>query len=90
MEPRLIVYILSVALLLTGSVATLAAQSDRFVGFHELPPFVCERVELVPADRSAIGAGPGGSERGTPGDVRVPGHRSAICSRAAPGWQPLT
>lgn len=55
MEPRLILYSVAVLLLVAGSFSTMADQSTRFVGAHEIPPFVLERVELTPgvaAERS--------------------------------------
>lgn len=88
METRLMVYILSVALLIAASVTAIANQSGSFVGVHEIPPFVCERVELVPsltADPSASGVGPSKSERITPADLVVPGSRNSICARNAGG-----
>lgn len=48
MKPRLIVYFVAVLLLVAGSFTALADQSAKFVGAHELPPFVLERVELTP------------------------------------------
>ncbi len=48
MEPRLIVYVLTVLALVAGSFGAMADQSAKFVGAHELPPFVLERVELTP------------------------------------------
>src|SRR5512145_2379497 len=59
-EARLIAYVLGVVLVVGASLAAIANQSDHFVGVHEVPPFVCDRVELVPglaADRSAGGVG---------------------------------
>jgi hypothetical protein len=51
---RLIAYSLGVLLLVATSLGIMANQSETFVGVHEVPPFVCDRVELVPglaADR---------------------------------------
>ncbi len=54
MEFRLILYVVAVLALVAGSFAAMADQSAKFVGTHEIPPFVLERVELTPgvaADR---------------------------------------
>ena len=48
MEPRLILYVLAVLSLVAGSFTAMADQSAKFVGAHELPAFVLERVELTP------------------------------------------
>ena len=48
MESRLILYIVAVLLLVAGSFTAMADQSVKFVGAHEIPPFVLERVELTP------------------------------------------
>ncbi|MGH8696337.1 MAG: hypothetical protein ACREVS_07675 [Burkholderiales bacterium] len=88
METRLMVYILGVAFLIAASLAAMANQSGKLVGVHEVPPFVCDRVELVPsltADRSAGGVGPSRSERVTPDDFLVPGSRDSICALDAGG-----
>jgi hypothetical protein len=53
MEYRLILYILAVLALVAGSFTAMADQSDKFVGAHELPPFVLERVELTPGVAAA-------------------------------------
>jgi hypothetical protein len=47
-NPRLILYSLAVVLIVTGSLTAMADQSAKFVGAHEVPPFVLERVELTP------------------------------------------
>lgn len=88
MQTRLILHVLGVALLLAASVGTMASQSDRFVGVYEVPPFVCDRVELVPGwglELSRGDAGTGGSGWGALDDGPVPGGRSAICARSAGG-----
>ena len=85
-EARLIAYVLGVVLVAGASLVAIANQSDRFVGIHEVPPFVCERVELVTslaADRSAGGVGRAGGERITPDDLPVPGAHNPICARGA-------
>jgi hypothetical protein len=86
MEARLIAYVVGVALSIAASFAAIASQSDKFVGVHEVPPFVCDRVELV-ADltvgRSGGGVGAGGRERVRPDGVRVPGSCNAICAHGA-------
>jgi hypothetical protein len=63
-------YVFGVALLVAISVGTVASQSDRFVGVHELPPFVCDRVELVA----------GRSDWVVPQEVPTPGGNT-ICTR---------
>jgi hypothetical protein len=47
-QGRAIVYVLGVALMTTASFATMANERDRLFGAHEVPSFVCDRVELVP------------------------------------------
>lgn len=84
MHARLTVSVLAVALLIATSLASIASQSDHFVGVHEVPPFVCDRVELVAGlafDRTAAGVGRGGGERVAPGVATLPGARDSICSR---------
>ena len=78
-----ILYVLGVALLATSASVT-ANQSDPYVGVHEIPSFICDRVELVPdmavdCRRGELGAG--GSGWGGPDDAPVRGSRSAICGR---------
>ena len=46
MEPRLILYLAAVVILVVASVTAMADQSGRLVGVHEIPPFVLDRVEL--------------------------------------------
>ena len=46
---RLIARALAVTLLVVSPVCSMAGQGDRFVGAHEVPPFVCERVEFAHA-----------------------------------------
>ena len=46
-QARLIARVLGVTLLVVASVSSIASQNDRFLGAHEVPPFVCDRVELV-------------------------------------------
>jgi hypothetical protein len=48
-QARLIARVLGVTLLVVASVCSMASQGDRFAGPHELPPFVCDRVELAHA-----------------------------------------
>jgi hypothetical protein len=48
MEFRLILYVVTVLALVAGSFTAMADQSAKFVGAHEIPPFVRERVELTP------------------------------------------
>lgn len=85
-EARLIAYVLGVVLVVGASFAAIANQSDHFVGVHEVPPFVCDRVELVPglaANRSAGGVGRLGGERAAPDDIPFPGGPKPICIRGA-------
>jgi hypothetical protein len=57
MEPRLVFHILGVVTLVAASLAAMADQSSRLVGVHEIPPFVTERVEIVPkADHPVLDA----------------------------------
>jgi hypothetical protein len=67
MEPRLILYIVAVLALVAGSFTAMADQSPKFVGAHEVPPFVLERVELTPgvaAERNGpVDAPPPGAAR---------------------------
>jgi hypothetical protein len=80
------VYILGIALLIAASLVAIANQSGKLVGVHEIPPFACDRVELLPAltaDRSAGDAGHSRSEPGKPDDPPVPGGRHPICARDA-------
>ena len=46
-QARLIARVLGVTLLVVSPVCSMASQSERFVGAHEVPPFVCDRVELA-------------------------------------------
>ncbi len=48
--------IAGVALLAAASLAAIADQSGRFVGVHEVPPFVCDRVEIVQVEVSFPGS----------------------------------
>ena len=78
MHARLTVSVLAVALLIASSLASIASQSGHFVGVHEVPPFVCDRVELVAglaSDRSAGGVGV----------TTLPGAHDSICARTADG-----
>jgi hypothetical protein len=50
----LIALVFGVTLLAARFDASLASQSERFLGAHEVPPFVCDRIELV-ADLGAHG-----------------------------------
>lgn len=89
MQARLILYVLGVALLVAASAGSIANQSDRFVGFHEVPPFVCDRVELVPSlavDGSPSDVGPSRSERVAPDEIPVPASVNPLCIHGAGGW----
>ena len=83
---RLIAYVLGVLLVAGASLAAIANQSDHFVGVYEVPPFVCDRVELVPAlaaGRPAGGVGRAGGERMAQQDIPGPGGPAPICARGA-------
>ena len=44
-------------MLVAASLTAMADQSGRLVGVHEIPPFVTERVEIVPkADHPVLDA----------------------------------
>jgi hypothetical protein len=81
-ETRLMVYIVSVGLLVAASLAAIANQSGKLVDVHELPPFVCDRVEVVPALTTDRAVGDAGRSKAAPGkpDSR-PGSRDSICAR---------
>jgi hypothetical protein len=76
MEARLLAYVVAVAVLIAASLTAMASQSGTFVGVHEVPPFVCDRVELVrglagrPADDAVRSSG---SYTIAQGDVSIPG-----------------
>jgi hypothetical protein len=56
MEPRLVLHILGVVTLVVASLTAMADQGGRLVGVHEIPPFVTERVEIVPtSERPVVG-----------------------------------
>jgi hypothetical protein len=87
-EARLMIYILGVALLIAASLVAIANQSGKLVGVHEIPPFVCDRVELVPAlsaDRSAGDVGRSRDAPGKPDHLPVPGSRDSICAADTSG-----
>ena len=46
-QVRLIARVLGVTLLVVSPLCSAASQTDSFVGAHEVPPFVCDRVELA-------------------------------------------
>ena len=46
-QARLTARVLGVLLVAVAPVCSMASQSDRFAGAHEVPPFVCARVELA-------------------------------------------
>jgi hypothetical protein len=55
MEFRLVLCILGVVMLVAASLTAMADHSGRLVSVHEIPPFVTERVEIVPkADHSGF------------------------------------
>jgi hypothetical protein len=85
-ETRLIAYVLGVLLVAGASLAAIANQSDHFVGVYEVPPFVCERVELVPGladDRPTDGVARAGAEQLVQDDIPGPGSPTPICARGA-------
>ena len=78
MKGRLIVYILGVTLMSAASIAAIADQSGAFVDIHEIPPFICDRVELVAelgVVRSAYDINADRNDR-TARDDRVPTDRT--------------
>jgi len=59
----------------------MGSQSESFVGVDEVPPFVCDRIELafdMAIDPSRNGFGPGESDRGAPEAL---GSRNSNCMR---------
>jgi hypothetical protein len=87
-DARLIVAALIVAALIGGSLAVMANQSGKLIGVHEVPPFVCDRVDIVPGsavDLSAGGVGLNRSDRITPDAVPPTGSRNPICARETGG-----
>jgi len=79
MKGRLIVYILGVTLMSAASIAAIADQSGAFVDIHEIPPFICDRVELVAergADRAVYDINADGNDRVATRDDRVPTDRT--------------
>lgn len=87
-DARLIVAALIVASSIGGSVAVLANQSRKLIGVHEVPPFACDRVDIVPGravDLSAGGVGLDRSDRITPDAVPPTGSRNPICARETGG-----
>jgi hypothetical protein len=72
---------LGLALLMAVSVAAIANQGGKLDDVHKIPPFVCDRVELVAglaADRQA-----GDVSRVEHEDPLGPGSRDSICARDA-------
>lgn len=71
METRLILYVAAVLALVAGSFSVMADQSPKFIGAHEVPPFVLERTELTPGvapdRRRAAEASPSAAEHGSSG-----------------------
>jgi hypothetical protein len=72
---------LGVALLMGASVAAIANQGGNLDDVHKIPPFVCDRVELV----AGLTADPqaGDVSRIVHGDPPGPGSRDSICARDA-------
>lgn len=88
MQFRLIGYSLAIALFL-GPVAVLANRSDEYgrvnevpSPVHEIPEFVCDRVDLVRGlafDRPSGTVGPNGSGPLAQKDVPAPDGRNPLC-----------
>lgn len=86
MRTRLMLYVLGVALGIMASPGAMASQSGKLTDAHQVPSFVCDRVDVVPdlrIDPWAAGADPNQYERATPGDLSIPGIRNPICARDA-------
>lgn len=79
----LMVGVYATVVLAATALAGFADQSGKFIEAHEVPPFVCERVELVTGgvNRFAAEVSHGGSHRVAPDEVSDPG--SAVCTREA-------
>jgi hypothetical protein len=79
----LMVGVCATVVLAATSRAGIAGESGKFVGAHEVPPFVCERVELVSGEvnRFAAEVSHGGSHWFASGEVSDPGR--AVCAREA-------
>jgi hypothetical protein len=79
----LMVGVYATVVLAATSLAGIADQSGKFTGAHEVPPFVCERVELVPGHVNGFAAevSHGGGHQFAPDGVSDPG--SAVCAREA-------
>lgn len=72
---------LGVALVMAASVAAIANQGGKLDDVHKIPPFVCDRVDLVAgltADRQARDV-----NRVVHGNSPGPGSRDSICARDA-------
>lgn len=67
--------VVSIALLVAAPLAAIANQHGTFVGLHDLPTFVCDRVDLV--------AGSSAAERNATDDIPSPGSLGAVCARGA-------
>jgi hypothetical protein len=67
MATRLVLHVLGVVALVAASLVAMADQSGRLVGVHEIPPFVTERVEIVPrVDRPVLSAPAQAGRDGSP------------------------
>jgi len=79
----LMVGVYAIVALAATSLAGIADESGKFIGAHEIPPFVCERVELVSGEvnRFAAEVSHGGSRRFAPDGSDPPG--STVCAREA-------
>ncbi len=78
-----LVGVYATVVLAATSIAAIADQNGRFVGAHEVPPFVCERVELVAGNDNGLAAelSHGVSDRFAPSEVSHPG--CPVCAREA-------
>jgi len=86
MRTRLMLYVLGVALGITASSSAMASLSGKLADAHQVPSFVCDRVDVVPDSpihHWAAGVDPNQYEWVTPGDFSVPGIRNPICARDA-------
>jgi hypothetical protein len=61
MTARLLSHVLAVLALVVASLAAIADQSRSFIGVHEIPPFVHERVEFLPGPSSDLPDQSGGA-----------------------------
>jgi hypothetical protein len=74
--------VIGLALLVAAPVCAVATQSDRFGG-HEIPPFVCDRIELTP-DLAVDGSWRDPWTGALPGWVYAPTGPGSLCPPRAP------